>query len=85
METIFRLKTTDLDNQFLTVLRTLFRKREIEITVTDVVNDETDFLLKDTTNKKHLLEAIEEVKTDKKLVRFSGEEFKNYCKSLSGK
>ena len=82
METVFRLKASEIDNKLLTTLKTLFEKREIEITVTDVINDETDFLLKDPKNKAHLMQAIAEVKLNKKLVRFTGAEFKKYSKSL---
>jgi antitoxin YefM len=82
METVFRLKASEIDNKFLTTLKTLFEKRDIEITVTDVINDETEFLLKDPKYKAHLLDAIEEVKHNKKLVRFTGAEFKKYSKSL---
>ncbi|MFA4851141.1 MAG: hypothetical protein WC868_00455 [Bacteroidales bacterium] len=82
METIFRLKASEIDNGFLTTLKILFKKREIEISVTDVINDETDFLLKDPKNRAHLLEAVDEVKRNKNLVRFTGEEFKKYSKSL---
>jgi antitoxin YefM len=82
METIFRLKASEIDSRFLTTLKTLFKKREIEITVTDIVEDETEFLSRDPKNKAHLLKAIEEVKQNKNLVRFSGEEFKKYSKSL---
>ena len=82
METVFRLKASEIDNKLITTLKTLFEKREIEITVTDVINDETDFLLKDPKNKAHLMQAIEEVKLNKKLFRFTGAEFKKYSKSL---
>lgn len=82
METTFRLNTSDLNTRFLTTLKSLFIKREIEITVSDVINDETDFLLKDPVNKAYLLKAIGEVKNNKNLHRFSGEEFEIYTKSL---
>ncbi len=85
METTFRLKASEIDTRFLNTLKTLFKEREIEITVTDIVEDETEFLSKNPKNKAHLLEAIEEVKQNKNLVRFSGEEFKKYSKSLSKK
>lgn len=82
METVFRLKASEIDSKFLTTLKTLFEKREIEITVTDVINDDSDLLLSDPKNKVHLMEAIEEVKHNKNLVRFTGAEFKKYSKSL---
>ena len=82
METIFRLKASEVDNRLLTTLKTLYEKREIEITVTGDISDETDFLMKDPANKAHLLEAIEEVKHNKNLVRFTAEGFEEYSKSL---
>ncbi|HLG34303.1 MAG TPA: hypothetical protein VI757_05430 [Bacteroidia bacterium] len=82
METVFRIKTSELDQRFLDTLKTLFQKREIEITVTDVVDDETEFLLKDPSNRAHLLEAIDEVKQNKNLVRFTGAEFKKFSSGL---
>lgn len=85
METTFRLKASEIDNKFVTTLKTLFKKREIEITVTEIVEDETEFLSKDPANKAQLLQAIEEVKQNKNLVRFSGKEFKKYSKSLAKK
>ena len=85
METVFRLNASEIDNKFLATLKTLFRKREIEITVTDIIKDETEFLLKDPKNRAHLLKAIEEVKRNKNLVRFTGEEFKKYSETLLNK
>lgn len=85
METTFRLNTKELDAKFLNTLRILFGKKKIEIIITDVSDDETDFLLADPKNKSHLLKAIEEVKQNKNLVRFSGKEFEQYSKTLSGK
>ncbi len=82
METIFRINASELDGKFLNTLKKLFLKRDIEILITDVVTDETEFLLKDPKNKARLLEAIEEVKQNKNLVRFSDKEFEKYCNNL---
>ncbi|MCC6690549.1 MAG: hypothetical protein IT235_03365 [Bacteroidia bacterium] len=82
METVFRLNTSEINAEFLTTLKTLFGKREIEITVTEVPVDETSHLLKNPKNKAHLLEAIDEIQKDKKLVRFTGNEFKKYSSAL---
>ncbi len=84
METVFRLKASELNNKFLAIIRSLFKEKEIEISISDTV-DETSFLLKDPKNRAHLLEAIEEVKRNKNLVRFTGEEFKKYSKTLLNK
>ena len=85
METTFRINTKELDRKFLNTLKSLFGKKKIEITVTDIIEDETEFLLSDPANKSHLMKAIEEVKQNKNLVRFSGKEFEEYSKSLSRK
>ena len=82
METVFRLKASEIDDKFLAMLKTLFENHDIEITVTEVIKDETEFLLNDPKNKAYLLQAIEEVKQNKNLVRFTGAEFKEYSKSL---
>jgi len=82
METVYRIKASELNKSFLDSIKTLFKKKEIEISITDMVNDETNFLLKNPSNKAHLLEAIEELNHDKNLVRFSGEEFEKYTQEL---
>ena len=84
METVFRLKESELNNRFLATIKSLFKEKEIEISISDTV-DETSFLLKDPKNRAHLLEAIEEVKRNKNLVRFTGEEFEKYSKTLLNK
>jgi len=63
---IYRLKANELNNQFIEVLKTLFKDKEIEIAVYEV--DETEYLTKSEANKKRLLEAVENVKNKKNLV-----------------
>jgi len=82
METVFRLNPSEIDDKFAAVVKKLFGKRAVEITVKDLPDDETTFLLKDSKNRKHLLDAIEEVKENKNLVHFSGEEFEKYSRQL---
>lgn len=67
------------------MLKALFKKREVEITVADIPSDETALLLNDPGYKAHLLEAIEEIKHNKNLTRFTGEEFEKYNKELTQK
>ena len=66
MYSIYRLKANELNNQFIEVLKTLFKDKEIEIAVYEV--DETEYLTKSEANKKRLLEAVENVKNKKNLV-----------------
>ena len=81
METTFRLKTSELNSSFFNVVKKLFNKKTIEVSITDVIEeDETEFLLKNPTNRKHLLKAIDDIKHNRNLVRFTSEEFEAFTK-----
>lgn len=78
METVFRIKVSDLNKSFIDSLKLLFKKKTIEISVTDVLEeDETEFLLKNPINREHLLKAVEDIKNQKNLIRFTAEEFES--------
>ena len=81
METIFKLKAKELDISFIDSVKNLFKDREIEISIKPT-QDETEYLLNTPTNKKRLLEAIKEVKQNKNLIRFSGEEFEELTEKM---
>ena len=83
METIFKLKATELDRSFIESVKNLFKDREIEISIKPT-QDETDYLLSTPANRKQLLEAIKEVKKNKNLIRFSGNEFEEMTGKLLG-
>jgi antitoxin YefM len=69
MQTIYRLKTSELDENFLEGLKMTFKDKEIEIIVSEV--DETEYLLKSEANKKRLLEAVKNVKNQTNLTEFN--------------
>ena len=69
MQTIYRLKASELDNNFLEGLKTTFGDKEIKIIVYEV--NETDYLLKSDANKARLLQAIENVNNKNNLVEVS--------------
>jgi antitoxin YefM len=69
MQTIYRLKASELDNNFLERLKATFGDKEIEIIVYEV--NETDYLLKSDANKVRLLKAIENVNNKTNLVEVS--------------
>lgn len=69
MQTIYRLKASELDLRFLEGLKATFQDREIEIIVYEV--NETDYLLKSDANKIKLLKAIENVNNRTNLVEVS--------------
>jgi antitoxin YefM len=59
MQTVYRLNADELNHQFLEAMQTLFKDREIEITVSDV--DETAYLLRSEPNRKRLLQAVQNI------------------------
>ncbi len=69
MQTIYRLKASELDNNFLEGLKATFGDKNIEIIVYEV--NETDYLLKSDVNKYRLLKAIENVNHKTNLVEVS--------------
>jgi antitoxin YefM len=72
MQVIYRLKASELNEQFIESLKLTFGEEEIEITVSPI--DETDYLLRSPANKQKLLNAIENVKQGKNLVEVNLEE-----------
>jgi len=81
METIFKLKATELDSKFIETIKNLFKDSEIEISI-KTIQDETEYLLSNPSNKKHLLDAIKDVKKNKNIIRFTGKEFEELSAKL---
>jgi antitoxin YefM len=69
MQTIYRLKASELNNNFLEGLKATFGDKEIEIIVYEV--NETDYLLKSDANQVRLVKAIENVNNKTNLVEVS--------------
>jgi antitoxin YefM len=66
MSTVYRLKASELDRDFLEEIKATFGDKEIEIIVSQF--DETEYLFKSEVNKNRLLRAIENVKEGQNLV-----------------
>jgi antitoxin YefM len=66
MQTVYHLRTNELDDQFLESLKTLFKGKTIEIIVSEV--DETAYLLHSEANRERLLRAIEHVNNGADLI-----------------
>ncbi|OGU65775.1 MAG: hypothetical protein A3J84_03510 [Ignavibacteria bacterium RIFOXYA2_FULL_37_17] len=66
METTYRLNADELDNKFVDSLKSIFKNKEIEIVVSEI--DETEYLLRSTANKEHLLDAVNDVENNKKII-----------------
>ena len=82
METIFRFNTAaDLNEQFLSALKTLFQDNEIEISVR-TYSDETDYLLENDLNQDFLNNAVSDLNTNNNLVSFSPGEYEAMVNDL---
>lgn len=71
MYTVYHLNADELSSEFIESIKTLFPHKTIEIAVTEaeiIERDETDYLLKNPTNRARLLEAIENVQRQRDLI-----------------
>ena len=66
MYTVYRLNADELDYHFIEALQTLFKDKEIEITVSEV--DETAYLLRSEPNRIRLLQAVQNINHRQNLV-----------------
>ena len=66
MSTVYRLKASELDANFLAKIKETFGEKEIEIVVSEL--DETEYLLKSEANKNRLLKAIDNIKKHQNLI-----------------
>jgi antitoxin YefM len=66
MSTVYRLKASELDRDFLEEIKATFGENEIEIIVSQF--DETEYLVKSEVNKNRLLKAVDNVKNRQNLV-----------------
>jgi len=85
METVLKIKVSDLDIDFIKVIKSLFKKeREIEITVSSA----TDFGLNKTETKEEYIARIKRaIKSVEKgnVVSFTEEKFDKLNENLIGK
>jgi antitoxin YefM len=66
MQSIYRLKADELNEDFLEGLKRIFKDKEIEIVVSEV--DETEYLLQSLANRERLLNALNNVENQENLV-----------------
>ena len=77
MTTTFQISEAELNTQFLRSLKSMFKDKNITITVeTEDVTDETTYLMKSPTNHERLLKAIKNVNEGKNLVALDLNELK---------
>ena len=60
MKTSFRLNEKEFTDEIINIIRTAFKNKEIEITVSDFV-DETEYLLSSEANRNHLQKSIADI------------------------
>jgi antitoxin YefM len=69
MQSTYRVRVDELTDDFLQALKVAYKDKEIEIVVSDIV-DETDYLLSTKANREHLLESIREIESSDGLESF---------------
>lgn len=77
MEAIYKLKANEVSTNLIDTIKTLFKGKEITITVSSEP-DETTYLTMNPANKKHLMESIAQEPS----VRFTPEEFNEMLKKI---
>ena len=66
MELTYRLNASELNIDFLTTLKKLYKGKNLELTV-QIEEDETDYLLKSEANKTQLLKAAKDINKRKSI------------------
>jgi len=79
MTTTYRLNSKELSEEIIKSIKAAFHDKDIEITVTDAV-DETEYLLSTEANKKHLYKSIEELEQGKGVTMTLAEIQEKYLK-----
>jgi hypothetical protein len=75
MEATYRLKPSELDADFIKLVKKVFKNREVEITITNASKK----------NDAAFINAVEDVRLRKNLVSFSPDEFEAFAEKLSSK
>ena len=66
MQSSYRLKASELDEQFIAGLKAIYKDKDIEIIVYEI--DETEYLLKSEANKARLMQAKANIENKTNLV-----------------
>lgn len=70
MQSTYRVRADELTEDFVQALKVAYKDKEIEIVVSDVVDD-TDYLLSTEANRERLLRAIKDIEAGENLASFS--------------
>jgi antitoxin YefM len=77
MVSTFQINETELDNNFVRALKSMFKNRNLTLTIEADEVDTTEYLLSNAANKERLLKAAENAKQRKNLVKIDLEQLKN--------
>jgi elongation factor P hydroxylase len=58
MEAVYQLKPDELTDEFFKAVKETFKDKEVKITIEDKPQDETEYLLQNKENRRHLLAGI---------------------------
>ncbi|MDJ1169634.1 hypothetical protein PMG71_09370 [Roseofilum sp. BLCC_M154] len=83
MSTVYRLKASEINPEFLDKIKTEFGEKEIEIVVSEIPADDTEYLLQSEANKQRLLRAIANIKANQNLITVSLEDIESPMVVLS--
>lgn len=64
MTTTYRLHVSELSADLISSIQAAFKNKTVEIVVTDTI-DETDYLLANEANRKHLYDSMKELEEGK--------------------
>lgn len=73
MQATYRLSVNELNEDFITTIKKIYKDKEIEIIIQEA-EDETEYLMRSPANREYLLRAIEEDKQGKYFKTFEMEE-----------
>jgi len=76
MEATYRLKSSELNQDFIKLIRKLFKNKEVEITISSA---------SDAKGKEAFMQAVEDARLRKNIVSFSPDDFKKFASSLAAK
>jgi hypothetical protein len=68
---MYKLNTGELTPNFITLLKTAYPGKEVEIIVQEVPANETEYLLSSPVNRERLLQAVDDIRNEKNLVPVS--------------
>ena len=79
MELTYRLNANELNEDFLKIIKKLYKGKDIDVTV-QVREDETTYLMKGEANRTQLLKAVKDVEKRKNLQTLNVEKLKALVK-----